>query len=194
MRNEATRAKAAEAKLDSKIDTETARAMANEKVIANRVTTHARVAGAILVNTVGNELLPDSVKEDGYSVFGTTTGVGVAKSVGNGVSVSVATDGLGISKSHDLNENIRLQATVGTNSSIGAFVHKDGNGIGVSNFGASVMVENHVIPLTPHGFVVAAVSGAINSVTGKTQAKIAKLEAENKMLLARLEALEAKYK
>lgn len=194
IRTETARATAAEAKLDAKIDAETARATANEKVIAHRVTQHARVAGAIVVNTIGNELLPESVKEDGYSVYGTVSGVGVSKDVGNGVSVSVATDGVGVSKSHDLTENIRLQATVGTNSSIGAFVHKDGNGIGVSNFGASVMVQNHVIPLTPHGFVVSAVSGAINSVTGKTQAKIAKLEAENASLLKRLDALEARLK
>ena len=121
-------------------------------------------------------LLPESVKAEGISVYGTVGGVGVSKSMGDGVSLSVATDGVGISKSHDLNDNIRLQATLGTNSSIGAFAHVNGNGIGVSNFGASVMVENHVIPLTPQGFVVAAVSGAINSVTGKTQAKISALE------------------
>lgn len=201
--NEIARATAEEKRIDTKLDNEIARAQANEKVIAKRVTQHARVAGAVAVNTLGNALLPEDIKAQGYSVYGTVGGVGVTKSLEDGVAVSVATDGVSVSKSHDVNENIRVQGSIGSGGAqVGVFGHVQGNGVGFSTSGPSVLVANHVIPLTPQGFVVAALTGAINGVTGKTSAKIAQLEgtvalqakeiAELKAMVAQIVAAQAK--
>lgn len=183
------------ARVDTRIDStnaaltaETARAMAEEKKVAKDLSTTQNTLAAIVINTLGNDVLPEQVKDAGISLSANANGVNIVKSLDNGMSLAVGANGVSVAKSQDVAENLRIHGSIGsTGVSVGAFIHSHGNGIGLSTTGPAALIGDVAIPLTPSGFIVSAVTGAYRAVTGKTQREIAGLKADNTMLKQQLE-------
>jgi hypothetical protein len=191
--------------------TEQQRAKSAEYQLNKKVSNSNAVAGGVITNVIAHELTPDELKAQGISFTGTVsqtadgvhqTRVGVSKNLGEGFTVGA---GVGTSdgklnwtagKNIDINENFHvglIASTDGSKANLGptaSVTNNDGKyGVGVSTFGPTVIVNGVSVPVGPlaaPNLLVVGLSGAYNSITGKTDAKI-------KALTERAEIAEKNY-